>query len=83
VAFVLLLLVASPFTAPFSTFDTADIDVHTSLSGVHGGEKTLDSDNCWLSPGHGTLTTELASGVVARPDASEQRPDRPLFALRL
>ena len=82
-AFVLLLLVASPFTAPFSTFDTADIDVHTSLSGVHGGEKTLDSDNCWLSPGHGTLTTELASGVGARPDASEQRPGRPLFALRL
>jgi len=83
VALLLVLLAASPFTAPFSTCDDAILAVHDGAAFDHDSEKTLDTAALWhttmvvpMSPAWSMAVVRSLDGIISNPGPS-------LFSLRL
>ncbi|MFN7985468.1 MAG: hypothetical protein U0Q11_26810 [Vicinamibacterales bacterium] len=81
-ALLLVLLAASPFTAPFSTCDDAVLAVHDSTSD-HGAEKDTDTIAVWSVISTEALNAIWSPAFVRATAAYVGTPGPSLFALRL
>ena len=83
VALLLVLLAASPFTAPFSTCDDAVLAMHDGPTADHGADKDTDSVVFWSVTSAEALTAFWSPAVARASAASLDTPGPSLFALRL